>query len=115
MKITLTVTKAELQEIISEQLEVKVDNLVIVKSPSRELQSVPITSNDIESKMRQEFPFFNSFGDHMDSQGRNRKIDCIKHLRTLIPGMGLGEAKNAIENWAIFKVKFDSVSVVKSA
>jgi hypothetical protein len=90
----VTITKSELKTIVGNLLGRKVD-VIVIDDPSELAGNVKAhleltRSNDgtkifVDGKIN---PFF--------------KIAAIKALREFIPGMGLAEAKQAIENWDVW-------------
>lgn len=89
MKITLS--KTELLTIISAQLGYSVTDLTISKDNPLHLT--------IKKAVAKDLGVTGNLDSFLVNRGEN-KIPAIKSLRTHIPGMGLFDAKWAIENWS---------------
>ena len=90
MKITLS--KPELLKIVSTALGQDVTDLTITHGDRTKAQRVI-------SAMSRKFG-----ADTMQHITTNalQKIPAIKYLREVIPGLGLADAKHAIENWGVW-------------
>jgi ribosomal protein L7/L12 len=86
----LSLSKSELLEIVSAQLGHQIAEIVITKSPTLYLSIEKKVAKDLNIPT----PLTQSI-----LNGDNLKIPAIKFLRSHVAGMGLAEAKWAVENW----------------
>ena len=99
MKITLSVTKEELLDLLSKATGSRITSYSIVKE-----KKTPTLHSNIVQDMR--FKFGSDYFTKPDGAfgPAERKIEAIKFLRELAlkhaNGMGLAEAKEAIEKWS---------------
>jgi hypothetical protein len=89
MKISLS--KPELLAIVSAELGYKVTEITITKQPTLHLE--------LEAKVSQDIGVSGGLNQSLLTRG-DLKIPAIKSLRTHNAGMGLAEAKWAVENWS---------------
>ncbi len=95
MKLTLSVTNEEMLTLLAKATGAPITHYVITdeKAPSGLFAR-------ITSAMRIQFGTDYFTNEATGAFGpANRKIEAIKYLRTLIKGLGLKEAKDAVENW----------------
>lgn len=86
----IQISKTELLEIMSKHFNMAVSEVVISKSPTLHLKIRENLGKALRHEVTLTEKCLNN-GPH--------KIPAIKALRELNPGMGLADAKFAIENW----------------
>lgn len=80
------------------------DNTEVKVGPAPKPQT---TADRIVALLRQK-----GFLDQSGNVLPNHKIDSIGLLREEIPGLGLAEAKTAVENWKIFLNNIDTNTII---
>ena len=97
MKITLSI--AEITALVCNRYNLPADTEVEIKRPGHS-RKYAFVARDIISRMVDGYS-----GQPVFVNGTipgDKKISAIKALRTILPGLGLADAKTAVENWNQF-------------